>query len=271
MAMQKKFGQNFMVNGASRRRLVDALELSTDSRVWEVGPGLGAMTSDILARSSWLTAFEIDRGFCAVLRDIFSDEAKFSLIEGDVLKSWPAELAKSAPPDRFFGNLPYNIAAAIIGDMIAAGVRFDVMVVTVQKEVALRMAAKPNTEDYSSFSVLCQWAYTVESLMDLAPGSFWPRPNVTSRAVRLRKRADWPRCASSATFMILLRALFSSRRKTVKNNLSAWLTQTSRAVAGSADDLAQRVLRDAGIDPGVRAETLVVDDFIRLSDTVEAL
>ena len=142
MAMQKKFGQNFMVNRASRERLVDALSLGTGSTVWEIGPGLGAMTDEILNRGAKLTAFEIDRGFSAVLGEIFADRANFSLIQGDVLKNWRPAVERLGVPDCLFGNLPYNIAAAIIGDMISDGIRFNTVVVTVQKEVALTTIAE---------------------------------------------------------------------------------------------------------------------------------
>ncbi|HNY15909.1 MAG TPA: 16S rRNA (adenine(1518)-N(6)/adenine(1519)-N(6))-dimethyltransferase RsmA [Treponemataceae bacterium] len=270
MAMQKKFGQNFMVNRAHRERLVDALGITGESRVWEIGPGLGAMTASILDRGARLTAFEIDRGFCAVLRDIFRDRPNFSLVEGDVLKNWPETARRDGTPSRLFGNLPYNIAAAIVGDMISSSLRFDVIVITVQKEVALRMAARPGTEDYSSFSVLCQWAYRVEPLMDLAAGSFWPRPNVTSRAVRMTKLDDWPRCESPDTFMAVLRALFSSRRKMIRNNFQAWLSQQPEfAIRAQKSSFGEALLARAGIDPCARAETLGVESFLRISDAIE--
>lgn len=278
MAMQKKFGQNFLINSTARERLVDALDIGPGSTVWEVGPGLGAMTKSILDRGANVVAFEIDRGFSGLLRDFFGETAGFSLVEGDVLKTWHGEIGTRGVPARLFGNLPYNVAAAIIGDMISAGVRFDAIVITVQKEVALRMAAKPDTDDYSSFSVLCQWAYDVKPVMDLAGGSFWPRPNVGSRAVKMTKKAEWPRCASPELFMEILRALFSSRRKTVKNNFAAYLAKTGRAgevgverAGASADAEAARLLALAGIDPARRAETLSLDEFIRLSDEVSSL
>lgn len=267
LGMQKKFGQNFLVNRSSRTRLVDALGIEKGSTVWEVGPGLGSMTHEILERGAELTAFEIDRGFAAVLRDIFSEYPNFSLIEGDVLKTWEKEFTRAGTPQCLFGNLPYNIAAVILGDFISAGIRFERIVVTVQKEVALRMAAKPDSEDYSSFSVLCQWGYDVKPLMDLAGGSFWPQPNVTSRAVVLAKRSDWPRCSSPKVFLSLLRGLFSSRRKTLRNNFTAWMALRPE-FTGFPKEFPEQILVEAGIDPSARAETLKVDDFLRLSDTV---
>lgn len=269
MAMQKKFGQNFLVNGTSRQRLIDALELQEGQSVWEIGPGLGAMTAGLLTKKINLSVFEIDRGFISVLKDLFSESDNFSIIEGDVLRTWKKAIELKGIPDRFFGNLPYNIAAVIIADTISAGVRFDRALFTIQKEVAQRMTAKPGTEDYSSFSVLCQWAYDVAPVMDLAPGCFWPRPNVTSRAVVLNKKEQWPQCDAPGVFLSLLRGLFSSRRKTVKNNFSAWLALSPYLPqGGNPDDLARELLQTAGIDPASRAETFELQVFLRLADTV---
>ena len=264
MAMQKKFGQNFLVNGAARSRLVDALEISENTTVWEVGPGLGSMTSEILSRGAKLTAFEIDRGFSAALKEILQDymkppAEKFRLVEGDVLKTWKGEYEANGLPERFFGNLPYNVAATIVADMISAGVRFEKGVITVQKEVAQRMTAAPGTEDYSSFSVLCQWAYKVTNVADLAGGSFWPRPNVDSRAVKFEKREDFPSCKNPELFMKVLRAAFLQRRKTIKNNLSSL-----SYCAGKVD----AVLDAADLEPTVRAEVLSVEQLLKLSDVI---
>ncbi len=273
MAMQKKFGQNFLVNRNARQRLVSALGLEPGMTCWEVGPGLGAMTADILKAGARLTAFEIDAGFSRALAEFFGDEPGFSLVQGDVLRTWEAERIARGTPHRFFGNLPYNIAAAIVGDFISSGVIFERAVVTVQKEVAARMVAAPNTEDYSSFSVFCQWAYRVRTIMDLAGGSFWPRPNVDSRAVELVGRTDWPGCENPGIFQSVLRALFSSRRKTVHNNFKAWLAAQGASVPargapkGAVPD-PDVLLSSVGIDPGSRAETLPLESFLRLSDAV---
>lgn len=258
MAMQKKFGQNFLVNGDARRRIVDALDIDGSKNVWEVGPGLGSMTAEILSRGASLTAFEIDRGFARLVGDFFADEAargKFRLVEGDVLKTWKGELEKSGVPDRFFGNLPYNVAATIVADTIASGVRFEKAVVTVQKEVAVRMAADCGSGDYSSFSVLCRWAYRISNVADLAGGNFWPVPRVASRAVLMERRDGFPGCANPGLFMGMVRQLFSSRRKTVRNNLARL------AGADSGD-----VISSAGIDPSSRAESLSVEELLALSD-----
>lgn len=259
MAMQKKFGQNFLINGPARRRLIDALQVDEATSVWEVGPGLGAMTDEILSRGASVTAFEIDRGFATCVRDFFKDyeaQGKFTLVEGDVLKTWKSQAEKQLP-NRFFGNLPYNVAATIIADMISAGYRFPRSVVTVQKEVAQRMCATVGSKDYSSFSILCSWAYNVTPLMDLGGGSFWPRPNVDSRAVVMELREDFPRCQNPEHFMKLLRGLFASRRKTIKNNLTVFYSNGEQASA---------VLDEAKINPQIRAEELPLETLLHLSD-----
>ncbi len=255
MAMQKKFGQNFLINEFARRKLVDSLGLQKGDSVWEVGPGLGCMTDQIIKTGANLTVFEIDRGFATALRGFFNKDTNFTLVEGDVLKTWKKHKAEYGLAKYLFGNLPYNIAATIIADTIEDGSQFDKAVFTVQKEVGERMSAKPNSEHYSSFSVLCQWAYEVKPLMDLSAGSFWPQPHVSSRAVIMTKKDMFPVCASPSVFLKVLRASFSSRRKTLKNNLNSLF---------SADT--QDVLQNAGIDPQRRAETLSIEEFIHLSD-----
>ncbi len=264
LSMQKRFGQNFLVNGHARKKLIDALSVREGTSVWEVGPGLGAMTKELLLRGARLTVFEIDVGFSAALRDIFSDcvrDGRLRIVEGDALKTWKAELKESGEPERFFGNLPYNCAAAILAGTIESGVRFERAVVTLQREVAARMTAVPSAADYSSFSILSQWAYEIAPLADLSGGSFWPRPNVESRAVVLSRKADFPLCRNPRLFVRLQRALFSSRRKTVRNNLARFLPDAETARAA---------LERAGIDPSARAETLPLSEILRLSDILNA-
>lgn len=266
LAMQKKFGQNFLINENARKRIIDALDITENSSVWEVGPGLGCMTEEILLRGASLTAFEIDRGFAECLKNFFDSYAeKFSLVEGDVLKTWKKERAAFSEktgkenPDRFFGNLPYNIAATLIADTIENQVRFDKCVFTVQKEVAKRMTAKPGTEDYSSFSVLCSWAYDINNVIDLAGTNFWPKPNVDSRAVLFTKKEGFPDCENPKLFCKMQRSLFSSRRKNVKNNLGIFLSSAEKA---------EYALDKAKIMPSLRAEVLTLEQMLVLSDVL---
>jgi 16S rRNA (adenine1518-N6/adenine1519-N6)-dimethyltransferase len=267
LAMQKKFGQNFLIHPGARRTLIQALDVSPGTTVWEAGPGLGAVSAELLDAGAGLTVFEIDRGFCAILRSIFSREIRegqCTIIEGDMLKTIPATVEQSGGllPQRFFGNLPYNIAATLIAGTIERGFRFPRAVVTVQKEVAQRMAASPGTKEYSAFSVLCSWAYTVQKAADFPPSFFWPRPDVDSRAVILTPVPDFPRCSDTKMFVRMIHAAFSSRRKTIKNNLIV--------LCGSADN-AQKLLDAGSVDANLRAENLSADDFLRLFENFDRL
>ena len=132
MAMQKKFGQNFLVNPKARTRIVDMLDIHEAEEIWEIGPGLGCMTREILDKKASLTAFEIDRGFISVLNEIFSPElntGNFRIVSGDVLKTWQKEVHDKRPV-KLFGNLPYNIASTFIADTIEHGFAFERCVFT---------------------------------------------------------------------------------------------------------------------------------------------
>lgn len=258
-SMQKKFGQNFLINPDARKKLIDCLDINENTKVWEIGPGLGAMTSEILERGADLTVFEIDRGFISLISEFFkpyAEKNKFRIIEGDVLKNWKKELERGKP-DRLFGNLPYNIAATIIADTIENNIRFDKCLFTVQKEVAQRMCAKAGSEDYSSFSVLCNWAYDIKPVLDLNGNNFWPKPNVDSRAVIMTPKENFPCCKEPEHFCKLQRALFSSRRKNVRNNLTGFIKNNDKAL---------EYLKKAQIDPTLRAEVLSIEQILHLSD-----
>lgn len=266
--MQKKFGQNFLTSPDMRDKIIALLELVPGEEVWEVGPGLGAMTSGLLAAGASLTAFELDRGFISLLEGYFSEEKgkeTFRIVAGDVLKNWRKELdscGKAADSIKLFGNLPYNIAATFIADTITCGVRFARCAFTVQREVADRMRARPGSKDNSSFSVLCQWLYDVKACVDLAPGCFWPRPNVASQAVLFTPRKEAVVVKDPRTFVRLVHALFAQRRKTLLNNIKPLLLPGL-----GADD----VFSAAGINKGERAENLSVEEFAVLADTLFSL
>ena len=216
LGMRKKFGQNFLVNPQARAKLLDALDLPPGSPVWEIGPGLGAMTAGLLERGAKVTAFEIDPAFAHALGEFFGSDPAFRLVEGDVLKTWSG--ADAGGELFLLGNLPYNIAALILADFIERGRFFTRIVVTVQREVARRMAAAPGTVDYSSFTVLCSSVYKVSPLQVIKASSFYPAPRVDSQGVRLDflpVRRDLP-----LHFYPLVRSLFSARRKKLKNTLT---------------------------------------------------
>jgi 16S rRNA (adenine1518-N6/adenine1519-N6)-dimethyltransferase len=259
LGMRKKFGQNFLINPAVRKTLIEALDARSGDEVWEIGPGLGAMTAMLLEKGLKVKAFEIDEGFIRILKREFAEDKNFTLVEGDVLKTWKSHAGEAAP--FLFGNLPYNIAAAFLADLIEENCLFKRMVVTVQKEVALRMTASAGSKDYSSFSVLCSSAYNVKPLSVIKPSSFYPQPNVDSMAVLLENRNAPAPCS---VFFQLVRALFSSRRKTIKNNLSVFC-----ASRFGNPELCARFLEENALSGRERAEELTTEVFLSLAKSVQ--
>ncbi|TFG81473.1 MAG: ribosomal RNA small subunit methyltransferase A [Spirochaetales bacterium] len=254
-AMRKRYGQNFLVAGSARKRILALLEAESGRRVWEVGPGAGAMSREALVSGLRLSTFEIDHGFASFMRESYGELPGFELFEGDFVKTWKQAVESSGAPERIFGNLPFNAAGAIIASIIEGGLRPPVMVFTVQKEAAQRMAAKTSTKNYASFTVLCQSAYSVKLAFDLPPGVFWPQPRVTSTVVIMRVRPDALPCAGEKAFTSFTRSAFASRRKTLRNNLKA---------AGWSDEEVAESGLAVGVSPDARAETLTAERFAAL-------
>lgn len=256
----KRWGQNFLINAGARKQILAALELKPGEPVWEVGPGLGALTHHLVAQGHPLTVFEIDPGYAAFLRDEFGSSPGFQLVEGDVVKTWKTQpLART----KCVGNLPYNAASAIVADFVEGGFFPEVFVVTVQLEMAQRMTATPGNKNYSSFSVLCQSAFRLDDVVTLKPGSFYPAPEVTSRVVRLRPHGLYPGL-DHGRFSTFVRECFSSRRKTLRNNLPG-----AAAALHVSDDALRAAFVAAEIDLGLRAEVLPVKTFVAIFQALE--
>jgi 16S rRNA (adenine1518-N6/adenine1519-N6)-dimethyltransferase len=270
LGMRKKYGQNFLLSPRIRQSLTDALGAKSGDCVWEVGPGLGAMTALLLEKGFNVLAFEIDPGFIRILKRIFADEKNFSLVEGDFLKTWKEHKWKERETTPYLlGNLPYNIAAALLADLIENRQLFSRIVVTVQKEVALRMAASAGSPDYSSFSVLCSSVYKVKPLMLISPSSFYPQPNVESMGVLLenKKTGVYP-----SIYYPLVRSLFASRRKTIKNNMTAFIASCMgkfKSSGISVQDVCAAVLSENGFSGMERAERLEPEAFLSLAKSIE--
>ncbi|MDR2842214.1 MAG: 16S rRNA (adenine(1518)-N(6)/adenine(1519)-N(6))-dimethyltransferase RsmA [Spirochaetaceae bacterium] len=267
LSAQKKFGQNFLISAQARQTLVKELGFMPDDTVWEIGPGLGAVTSLLLEAKARVSAFEIDHGFCAALTELFSDKENFTLVEGDFLKTFRQQ---KTPPDFILGNLPYNIAATLIGDLIETGFYFKRAVFTVQKEVALRMCAKAGTHDYSSLSILCTSRYDVKQICKLSGSQFYPPPNVDSACVLFQQLPAGKQKEIPPFFYKFVRTLFANRRKTVQNNLAVFLTQNAEFNTKNQPSkaAAEHILNMANIKITERAERLTLDDFLRITDNI---
>ncbi len=265
LAMTKKFGQNFLINRAARENIAALIDAKEGESLWEIGPGLGAITSLVLSSNASVTAFEIDNGFCRVLRDsAFSDEKNFSLVQGDALKTL---FSQSERPDIIYGNLPYNVGSICIAKLIEEGITPKRMVFTLQKEVVERMCALPGDEAYSSFSILTQLDYHNTLTNVISKGCFYPEPQVESAVVVMTKRKE-PQVPDTLRpiFLPLVRDLFAQRRKNIRNNLlSGFVGKRGGKEAVSA------LLEISGFSGSERAETFGYPELIRLTRAVAAL
>lgn len=250
---RKRFGQNFLTDPNTVRRIVDAIRPASDDNMVEIGPGLGAMTEPLLARLEHLHVVEIDRDLIARLATRFGPE-QLTIHEGDALKF---DFATLGAPLRVVGNLPYNISTPLLFHLAAFADRIRDMTFMLQKEVVMRIVAEPATADYGRLSVMLQYRFRVGRLFDVPPGAFTPAPKVMSSIVRL---VPLPPEALNATDEALLEhvvaAAFGQRRKTLRNTLREFMVE--------ADFLA------LGIDSGLRGERLKVGDFVRIANHVSA-
>ena len=266
LAMTKKFGQNFLVSPSGREKLVKLMELDQGMKVWEIGPGLGAITHMILKENVDLYSFEIDHGFASLLSGpAFGDESRFTLVEGDALKTLFKKRLLPLP-DRIVGNLPYNVGSVMIAKLIENSYLPPLMVFTLQKEVVDRMTAKTGEDDYSSFSVLTQIDYENKLMLKLPRGCFWPQPNVDSAVVVMKRRENsLVDDTLRPVFIPLLRDIFQQRRKTIRNNLN------SSEYGNLGKDKVEEILSLSGLSGNERAEALSWESLLKLSESAKEI
>lgn len=262
LGMTKKFGQNFLVSMSALDRITALSGACEGMRVWEVGPGIGALTTKLLQTGAEVTAFEIDHGFCRILREqAYVDVPNFKLVEGDALKNWKTEWETQGTPDIICANLPYNVGSIFIASVIENRCLPQTMVFTLQSEVVDRICAKQTDDAFSGFSILTGIDYENTDAMRLRSGCFFPSPNVDSSVVVMRKREN-PLVpdAEARDFLELVRILFAQRRKTVKNNLKA---------TGKSSADVDRALTECGISQTERAEKLSVWQILALKRSLQ--
>ena len=184
---RKRFGQHFLVDAAVIEAIVDAIDPRAGEPLIEIGPGLGALTEALLARGARLTVIELDRDLAARWRR----DGRVQVIEADVLTVDFAALADATgAPLRVAGNLPYNISSPILFHLLPLAGRVRDQHFMLQKEVVDRMVASPGHKDYGRLSVMLQWRYDMESVLDVPPGAFDPPPRVDSAVVRMTPHAE---------------------------------------------------------------------------------
>lgn len=226
---RKRFGQHFLVDEALIDGIVREIAPRPGEPLVEIGPGLGALTQPLLERCGALTVIELDRDLAARWRQ----RQGVTVVESDVLKVDVGALADAAgQPLRLVGNLPYNISTPILFHLLPVAGRVRDQHFMLQKEVVDRMAAGPGGKDYGRLSVMLQWRYRIESILDVPPEAFDPPPRVDSAVVRMLPLAQ-PPAVDEELLSTLVTVAFSQRRKLLRHSLGRWLEQ--RGFTGAFD------------------------------------
>ncbi len=245
---RKRFGQHFLTDAGVIHRIVRAIDPRPGQALLEIGPGLGALTQPLLERCGALTVVELDRDLAARWRA----RPGVQVVEADVLGVDFRSLQLPGQRLRVVGNLPYNISTPILFHLLDVADLVLDQHVMLQKEVVQRMAAGPDGKDYGRLSVMLQWRYQIESLLDVAPDAFDPPPRVDSAVVRMLPLAT-PPVLDQALLRELVTSAFSQRRKLLRHSLGRWLQ--ARGFGGSFD--LQR-----------RAEEVPVAEYVALAQAL---
>ena len=263
-AFQKKFGQNFLIDPHVLEKIIKAAEVTEDDCVLEIGPGIGTMTQHLACAAKKVIAVEIDRALIPILQDTLSGWDNVKIINEDVMKVDLAKLAEEengGKPLKVVANLPYYITTPIIMGLFETHVPLKSITVMVQKEVADRMQVGPGTKDYGALSLAVQYYAKPYIVANVPPNCFMPRPKVGSAVIRLERYEEPPVKVIDEKLMFrIIRASFNQRRKTLANGLknSAELDFTKEEIA--------EAITAIGKEPGVRGETLTLEEFARLAD-----
>lgn len=256
---KKAYGQNFLGDPGLLRRIVGAAGVGPQDRVLEIGPGLGSLTWFLSQAAERVLAVELDRALLPVLQDTLSDCENVQILQGDAMKLDLDLVCRERLGEGAYdvvANLPYYITTPIVMKLLEASSARRVTVM-VQREVAQRMVAAPGSKAYGVLSVMAQYYAAVSVALEVPAGAFVPRPAVDSALVRLDRLAQPAADAPAKPFRRMVQAGFAMRRKTLSNNL---MSAYSLNRAG-----ADALIRAAGIEPGVRAETLTLAQFAALT------
>ena len=260
----KAKGQNFLIAPWVPQSIAQDSGVDETVGVLEIGPGIGPLTQQLCLRAKKVCAVELDKRLEPILQQTVGEFHNLEIIWDDVLnQNIPALVAEKFPGLRPMAcaNLPYYITSPILTALLEADC-FESVTVMVQKEVAQRIAAKPGTEDYSAFTVFCQYYAEPELLFDVPAHCFMPQPKVTSAVIslRVRKERNWD-IADEKVFFRLVRASFAMRRKKLSNGLASGFPELGKS--GAAE-----VIEAAGFDANVRGETLSIADFAKIANEI---
>ena len=260
--MSKKLGQNFLIKRGIVDEIVHDAELTVGEPVLEVGPGIGTLTQGLAQSGADVTAIELDRRLLEVLDTTLASYDNVRIIHGDVLKL-DVPTIMNHKPFKVVANLPYYITTPIIMSLLESKLPIERLVVMVQKEVALRMIAKPGTKDYGALSVAVQYYTEPDIVLDVPPKSFLPAPAVTSSVIRCVLRDKPPvDVIDEKLFFRVVKAGFAQRRKTFSNMMKT---------TGLTRDRIEELLAKANIDGQRRGETFTLQEFADVANAWAAL
>ena len=260
--MSKKLGQNFLIKRGIVDEIVKAADLQEGEPVLEIGPGIGTLTQGLAQSGATVTAIELDTRLLEVLDTTLAQYSNVTIVHGDVLKLDVPSIMNNEP-FKVVANLPYYITTPIIMSLLESRLPIERLVVMVQKEVALRMVAKPGTKDYGALSVAVQYYTKPDIVLDVPPKSFLPAPAVTSSVIRCVLRDKPPvDVIDEKLFFRVVKAGFAQRRKTFANTMKT---------TGLSKDRIEELLAKANIDGQRRGETFTLQEFADVANAWAAL
>ena len=261
--MQKKYGQNFLIDANILTKIVEAAQITKEDCVLEIGPGIGTMTQYLAEAADRVVAVEIDRELISILEETLSPYENVTLLCADILKVDLTKLVNEngGGPFKVVANLPYYITTPIIMALFESHIPLSSITVMVQSEVADRMQTGPGTKDYGALSLAVQYYAKPEIVARVPASCFTPRPNVDSTVVRLVKHEKPPAEAQDEDWLFdIIRASFNQRRKTLANGLA------NAGGLGISRGQVEAVLEEMGLQKTVRGETFTLERFAELSN-----
>ncbi len=264
--IQKKYGQNFLIDAHILEQIIEAAQIMKDDFVLEIGPGIGTMTQYLCEAAREVVAVEIDQNLLPILEDTLSEYDNVSVINEDILKVDIVSLAAEknhGKPIKVVANLPYYITTPIIMGLFESHVPLESITIMVQKEVAERMQSSPGTKDYGALSLAVQYYAKPEVVAIVSPSCFLPQPKVESSVIRLTYHEKPPEEISDEKFLFqVIRASFNQRRKTLANGLN-----NAPSIPVSKENIIATI-EELGYPATVRGETLSLQEFASLSEAL---
>lgn len=264
---KKSLGQNFIIDPNILEKMIRHSSITKETGVIEIGPGIGSLTELLARHAKHVVAFEIDQRLVSILEDTLASYSNITVVHEDFLRVNLQEAIDRYFPNQqvqVLANLPYYITTPILMHIIESQVAIDKITVMLQKEVAERIVAQPNSKAYGSLSIAIQYYMDVEIVMDVPNTVFMPQPKVTSAIISLMRRKNpIANVKNEQLFFEVVRVSFSHRRKTIRNNLLQYYRNTlSREKITTA-------LEEAFIDSSRRAESITIEEFVQLANVLE--